>query len=71
MYIFTYRIADQDGRPFAGIIWSGAGTVNGLEAISCSDSRDEFLVTPEHNVTFTNQSADQSFMILSVYPIVD
>ena len=70
-FIFPCRVADQDGRPFAAIIWSGAGTVNGLETISCSDGHDEFLVTPKHNVTFANQSAHQSLIILSVYPIVD
>jgi hypothetical protein len=69
---FSYtRIADKDGRPFAAIVWSGTGTVNGLAVASGSDGRDEFIVAPGHSVTYDNTKGNGQLLILSVYPIQD
>ena len=57
-----------DDRPFAGIVWSGAGTLNGLELnAEKSDSR-EFLVTPGHSAAFSVSKGGSMLLIYCVFP---
>lgn len=58
-----------DGRPFAGIVWSGQGKLAGqpIAAIGGSAPR-EFLVTPGRDARFENTS-DITLRIYTVFPL--
>ena len=40
-------------EPWAAIVWSGAGSVNGMPLHDAVDGQSEFLVTPGHEASFT------------------
>lgn len=56
-------------RPFAGIVWSGEGTLNGLP-LSAVDAKTpkEFLVVPGHDASFVN-TGDTTLRIYTVFPM--
>lgn len=58
-----------DDRPFAGIVWSGQGFLNGqpIGAIGGAAPR-EFLVTPTHDARFEN-SFDITLRVYTVFPL--
>jgi hypothetical protein len=62
-------IRDADCRPYAGIIWSGEGTINGMQISVDSVERKEFLVTPNSPVEFTNTSDDKDLFVFTVFPM--
>ena len=68
MHVYC-RKADADGRPFAGVIWSGLGTVNSHEVSSTRSGRQEFLATPRHDVHFVNTDTENDLLIFTVYPM--
>ena len=58
-----------DVQPFAGFVWSGEGSVNGLP-LQCSDNnKREFLVTPNHPASFINTSWKHDLMIFTIFPM--
>ena len=70
VHMFTCREADADGRPFAGIVWSGRGAINSHEAsCTCPDMR-EFLATPRRDVQFVNTDTANNLIIFTVYPMI-
>lgn len=60
---------ESDNRPYAGIIWSGNGTINGSAVDVTDRKRREFLVTPNTTAEFINSSAELSMMIFTVFPM--
>ena len=60
---------ERDERPYAGIIWSGAGTVNKLEFDMSDNDKREFLVTPGSTVTFRNTSDSLDLLVFTVFPM--
>ena len=55
-----------DERPFAGIVWSGEGMING-NAISAVKEK-EFLVVPKREVEIKNKG-DTILLVYTVFPI--
>ena len=62
---------EPDARPYAGIIWSGEGSINGLPLQVDVKVRKEFLVTPNSTGKFINTSSDLDLMIFTVFPMND
>ena len=61
-------IRNSDDRPFAGVVWSGKGKINGNN-LNCSFLEEkEFLVTPNTKVEIKNTS-DTPLLIYTVFPI--
>ncbi len=60
---------NPDNRPFAAIVWSGQGMVNGNLLDAEKEERKEFLVTPRSNVNIVN-TGDTPLLIYSVFPIL-
>lgn len=56
-------------RPFAGIVWSGEGTINGLPFSHSEEEHREFLVTPGHVVKLQNTSPNLDLYVFTVFPI--
>jgi len=63
---YTRAATDQ---PYAGIVWSGKGSLNGQPLDVAELSAREFLVTPGHAAAFENTGADP-LLIYSAWPIV-
>lgn len=59
------RVADN--RPYAGIVWSGSGTINGHKLDVNDSHAREFLVTPGSSVTFTSEG-DTPLLCYTVFP---
>ncbi len=59
-----------DERPYAALVWSGSGTVNGRIVDVAVLAQREFLVTPQSAVTFVATSATP-LLIYSVFPILE
>lgn len=57
-----------DERPYAGIVWSGKGTINKNQINVDEKKAKEFLVTPFTNIEIEN-TGDSSLLIYTVYPI--
>lgn len=57
-----------DARPFAAIVWSGEGTVNGQPASAEQMERKEFLVTPGTVLDLVN-TGQGPLLIYSVLPL--
>ena len=62
-----YRKLDQ--RPYAGIVWSGEGTINKLTVSHSDKNRREFLVTPRNTLELHNTSSDLNLFVFTVFPI--
>ncbi len=60
------RTADE--RPFAGIVWSGKGILNGNEINVMNNAKKEFLVTPKTGVMIKN-TGTIPLLIYTVFPI--
>jgi D-glycero-beta-D-manno-heptose 1-phosphate adenylyltransferase len=60
------RAADE--RPFAGIVWSGRGTLNGNPIDVNDNERKELLVTPNTEVVIEN-TGTTPLLIYTVFPI--
>ena len=58
----------SDDRPFAGIVWSGSGLLNGMEINCENNERREFLVTPNSQAQFGNTSSLQ-LIIFVIFPM--
>ena len=58
-----------DPRPYAGIIWTGDGIINGLPLQVGDKDQKEFLVTPNASVEFTNTSSQYDMMVFTVFPM--
>ncbi|GEM_PF-297952 len=59
---------NPDQRPFAGIVWSGKGTINGNILNVDNEESKEFLVTPNTKVEIKNKS-NTPLIIYTVFPI--
>lgn len=57
-----------DKRPFAGIVWSGSGLLNGIEIKCNNNERREFLVTPNSEAQFENNGLFQ-LIIFVIFPM--
>lgn len=57
-----------DKRPFAGIVWSGSGLLNGMEINCTNNERKEFLVTPNSEAQFENSGSFQ-LIIFIIFPM--
>ncbi len=57
-----------DTKPFAGIVWSGKGTINDNHLDVNKSHEKEFLVTPRTPVTITNTGITP-LLIYTVFPI--
>ena len=57
-----------DKRPFAGIVWSGSGLLNGIEIKCNNNERREFLVTPNSETQFKNNGSFQ-LIIFVIFPM--
>ena len=60
---------ELDQRPFAGIVWSGEGTINSLVISHSDKKRREFLVTPRNKLELRNTSSDLDLFVFTVFPI--
>ncbi len=60
-------VRNADVRPFAGIIWSGHGLLNGNEINTANNERKEFLVVPGTAITAKN-TGEMPLMIYTVFP---
>ena len=58
-----------DKRPFAGIVWSGAGHLNGLEISSTNNDKREFLITPSTEMTLENTNPSQQLIVFVIFPM--
>ena len=58
-----------DVRPFAGIVWSGAGYLNGLEINSANNHKREFLITPNTEVILENTNPSQQLIVFVIFPM--
>ena len=55
---------------YAGIVWSGRGSINGQQLDSESQDYREFLVTPGHSMELCNSSSPTTDLIVfSVFPL--
>lgn len=61
-------VRNSDHRPFAGIVWSGKGLLNGNQIDANNKERKEFLVVPNTTITITN-TGETPLMIYTVFPI--
>lgn len=59
-----------DPRPYAGIAWSGVGTINGQRLDCTAELMKEFLVVPNHSLEICNTNASNDLIILTVFPLV-
>lgn len=59
---------EADPRPFAGIVWSGEGLVNGSQVGCEKQECREFLVTPGHTLRLENTSESSDLIIFTVFP---
>ena len=62
-------VRERDERPYAGIIWSGAGKINKMQFDMEDKERREFLVTPHSVVEFINTSEHLDLMVFTVFPL--
>ena len=60
---------EGDQRPYAGIVWSGEGTINSFSVGVDNKERREFLVTPNSSIEIINTSAQLELMIFTVFPM--
>lgn len=60
---------EGDQRPYAGIVWTGEGTINGLNVGVDKKERREFLITPNSNIEIINTSTQLDLMIFTVFPM--
>ena len=60
------RAADE--RPFAALVWSGEGAVNG-HVLAVGGDSSEFLVTPGTALTLRNTSATADLLVFTVFPM--
>jgi len=58
----------SDKLPFAGIVWSGKGKINGNELDVSNPIKNEILVTPNTEVTIEN-NGNNDLLIYCVFPI--
>ena len=58
-----------DERPYAGIIWSGEGTINKLVFDMADKEKREFLVTPGSVAVFKNTSDTLDLIVFTVFPL--
>jgi len=61
-------IRRADPRPFAGIVWSGDGSLNGQQISALDSGGKEFLVTPNRELRIRN-SGDARLLVFVVFPI--
>eukprot|EP00048_Salpingoeca_helianthica_P021735 m.14158 g.14158 ORF g.14158 m.14158 type:complete len:400 (+) comp6348_c0_seq1:23-1222(+) len=59
-----------EARPFAAIVWSGRGTVNGHAVDRDITERREFFVAPHTEVQFEN-TGPGALLVYSVFPLED
>ncbi len=59
---------NADNKPFAGIVWSGQGTINGNPISAENKNTKEFLVTPKNSLSIVN-TGDIPLIIYTVFPI--
>src|SRR3989338_6122610 len=59
---------NADHKPFAGIVWSGQGILNGNLINVENQKKKEFLVTPKTQITLTN-TGETPLLIYTVFPI--
>jgi len=58
-----------DVRPFAGIVWSGAGYLNESEINSANNYKREFLITPNTEVTLENTDLSLQLIVFVIFPM--
>lgn len=58
----------SDKRPFAGIVWSGSGLLNGMDINCNNNEKREFLVTPNSEIQFENHGSLQ-LIIFVIFPM--
>lgn len=56
-------------KPYAGIVWSGAGELNGMPLDTSVKSAREFLVAPNHAITLVN-TGSEPLLVYTAWPIV-
>jgi hypothetical protein len=56
-------------QPYAGIVWSGKGSVNGAVLDVATLDQREFLVVPGHAAAFEN-TGDTTLLVYTAWPIV-
>ena len=61
-------VRNADLRPFAGIVWSGKGLLNGNLIDVDNSERKEFLVIP-NTVVIIKNNGDQPLLIYTVFPM--
>jgi len=62
-------IVEPSPKPFAMVVWMGAGSVNGLQVSSEDNSHREMLVAPYSTLVIEqNADTDENLLLLSVYP---
>jgi len=59
---------ESDSRPYAGIVWSGTGTVNGNILDATNLKQKEFLIVPNTKAEFVN-TGDKVLYIYTVFPL--
>ena len=53
-----------------GIVWSGRGSINGLELNCMEKHSKEFLVAPGHSVEIESDvTAETDLIVFSVFPL--
>jgi len=64
-------VRTADPRPWAGIVWSGEGRLNGFRiGVRGTDAMTEFLVTPGHEAAFENDS-EVTLRVYTVFPLAE
>jgi len=61
-------VRNADVRPFAGIVWSGHGLLNGNEININHQEKKEFLVTPNTTITIKN-TGEIPLLMYTVFPL--
>jgi len=61
-------VRNADLRPFAGIVWSGRGLLNGNSIDVDNKERKEFLVVPDITITIKN-TGETPLLIYTVFPM--
>jgi len=61
-------VRPRDERPFAGIVWSGSGKLNGNDIDVMNNAKKEFLVTPKTDITIIN-TGKTPLLMYTVFPI--
>lgn len=62
-------VRPADPRPWAGIVWSGTGQLNGYRiGVRGTGAMAEFLVAPGHEATFENDG-DVTLRVYTVFPL--